>query len=395
MKQNKFGNIRKLGIALLSALLSAALLTGCSGTTPKDSNEITSYTNETESSTMQQTPTPTPSEASKLGYVIVTDTIPNDGSVDVTEALQELIDENPNRTIYFPDGIYTISQPIKTPAKTTKSVSLMLSNYAIIRASRTSWNSDEAMIRLGGKDADGDTTQNGSNYFLEGGIIDGSGIAKGVSVDSGRETAIRNVSIKHTTVGIHIKKGVNNGSSDCDVYNVNIIGNSASDSVGILVEGYDNTFTNIRIGCVNVGVHIRTQANVLRNVHPLFQISYDNYENSVGFWDEDGNNWYDFCYSDHFRIGFRLKDGVRSYFNNCFAFWYQTSSGKDFTVEAFHADGKFNSIVRGFRAGFLSDRPCQMLYEGKEGGTGVFEYVFIDSTVTQIENDPYQKYLKD
>ena len=398
MKQKKNSGIRKMGIALLSALLSTALLSGCTAPTLKNPDESDSISNasETESSTMQQPPAPTPDEASRLGYVIVTDFIPTDGR-DVTKALQRLIDENPNRTLYFPDGVYNISEPIKTPANPEKSVSLLLSNYAVIRA-MTSWKSDEAMIRLGGKDPDGDTTRNGSNYFLEGGIIDGSGKAKGISVDSGRETAIRNVSIKHTTVGIHIKRGVNNGSSDCDVYNVNIMGNSASDSVGILVNGYDNTFTNIRIGCVNVGVHITSQANVLRNIHPLFQISHDDYENSAGFWDEGGSNWYDFCYSDHFRMGFRLKDGIRSYFNNCFAFWYDDSQWVDdvaaSTVEAFHADGVFNSVVRGFRAGFRDDRPCRVLYEEKNGGKGTFEYVDIDDESRLSADDAYSKYVK-
>ena len=401
MKQKKIGNIRKLGIALLSAMLSAVLLSGCSGTTPapNDPEGSNSDPNETENSTMQQDPTPTPDEAAKLGYVVVTDTIPNDGSVDVTKALQQLIDENPNRTIFFPDGTYIISSPISTPANAYESVSLLLSNYAVIRASNTKWRSGEAMIRLGGRGkANGDTTKNGSNYFLEGGIIDGSGIAKGISVDSGRETAIRNVSIKRTSVGIHVKWGVNNGSSDCDVYNVNIIGNSTPDSVGILVEGFDNTFTNIRIGCVNVGVHITSQANSLRNIHPLFQIARDDYENSAGFWDEGGANWYDFCYSDHFRMGFRLKDGIRSYFNNCFAFWYDDSQWVDdvaaSTVEAFHADGVFNSVVRGFRAGFRDDRPCRVLYEEKNGGKGTFEYVDIDDESRLSADDAYSKYVK-
>lgn len=400
MKMKKNGSIRKLGIVLLSALLSTALFTGCTGSTPKDSNESTSKnTNETESSTtMHQTPVPTPEEASGLGYVIVTDTIPNDGSVDVTKAIQQLIDENPNRVIFFPDGIYNISDSLKTPALPEKSVSLLLSNYAVIRA-MTTWNSDEAMIRLGGKNPGGEPGETGNNYYLEGGIIHGGGRAKGVSVDSGRETAIRNVAIKHTTVGLHIKKGVNNSSSDTDVYNISIVGNNKPDSVGILIEGYDNTLTNIRICGVQVGVHITSQANVLRNIHPLYYNpdARTTYGDSIGFWDEGGSNWYDFCYSDHFCMAFRLKEHVRSYFNNCFAFWYADGGfGADYTAEAFHSDGAFQSVVRGFRAGFLADRPCRILYEGEtdETGKGAFEYVDIDNVAMQTEDDAYFKYLK-
>lgn len=123
-----------------------------------------------------------------FGYVVVTDTIPADGKTDVADALQALIDANPNRTIYFPDGIYLISHPIYTPADPRKSVDLQLSNYAIIRAS--SDFEGEALVILGGKDAKNDTHTVGSNYALEGGILDGSGKTNGVVIAGGRETAI-------------------------------------------------------------------------------------------------------------------------------------------------------------------------------------------------------------
>ena len=42
------------------------------------------------------------------GYIVVTDYIPADGSRDVADELQRLIETNPNRTIYFPDGLYRI-----------------------------------------------------------------------------------------------------------------------------------------------------------------------------------------------------------------------------------------------------------------------------------------------
>ena len=136
-----------------------------------------------------------------------------DGKTDVSDALQKIIDTNPNRTIYFPDGIYLISKPILTPASPSKSVALELSNYAIIKAA-DNWSSSEAMIRLGGKDPANDIKTPGSNYYLDGGVIDGSGIAKGISIDNGRETVVRNTAIKNVALGIHIKPGTNNGSSD-------------------------------------------------------------------------------------------------------------------------------------------------------------------------------------
>ncbi len=304
-----------------------------------------------------------------LGYVIVTDYVPNDGKTDVADALQAVIDANPNRTIYFPDGIYVIGKPICTPADPTKSVDLQLSNYAVIRAS-ADWSGDEAMIRLGGKDAANDTHTAGSNYSLTGGIIDGSGKADGVSIDSGRETVIRNVSIKHTLVGISVGYGANSGSSDADVSDVNIIGTGGTDSIGIYVEGYDNTFTNIRIGNVFTGVWLKSSSNSLRNIHPLYYSDYTDYENSCGFLDEGGNNIYDFCYSDQFCIGFRTMGDVSSIFDNCFCFWYSAAGGREI---AFKADSRFNSVVTNFRTGFRDDTENSVLVVGESGGYGVFD----------------------
>ncbi|MBR2613896.1 MAG: flagella basal body P-ring formation protein FlgA, partial [Clostridia bacterium] len=47
-------------------------------------------------------------DASSLGYVLITDyAMPNTGE-DVSDAIQKAIDENPHRTIYFPDGEYIL-----------------------------------------------------------------------------------------------------------------------------------------------------------------------------------------------------------------------------------------------------------------------------------------------
>lgn len=325
------------------------------------------------------------SAASALGYVVVTDFIPNNGGEDVSEKLQNIIDTNPNRTIYFPDGIYRISKPLLTPADPKKSVDLQLSNFAVIQAADNF--SGEALVCLGGKDAANDTHTLGSNYSLTGGILDGQGKANGVTIESGRETAIRNVSIKHTVIGIHIKYGANSGSSDADVSDVNIIGTGKTDSVGLLVEGFDNTFTNMRIGNVFTGVHLKTASNSLRNIHPLYYSDYTDYENSCGFLDEGGNNIYDFCYSDQFCIGFRTMGDVSSIFDNCFCFWYTSAGGKEI---AFKADGRFNSVVSCLRAGFRDDTENTVLDVGKSGGSGVFNDLLVDSS--KVSHKAHKRY---
>ena len=308
------------------------------------------------------------------GYIVVTDYLPADGSRDVADELQRLIDTNPNRTIYFPDGLYRISKPLMTPAHPEKSVALRLSSYAVIQAA-DNWNGDGALVRLGAICFANDIRTNGSNYSLVGGILDGRNVAGGVSIDGGRETMIRDVSIKHATVGLHIKTGANNRSSDADIYGVNIIGSNRVDSIGVLVEGFDNTLSNMRIADVQYGVILRSCGNMLRSIHPLYTCSRQDYANSVGFWDQAGNNWYDYCYADHFAVGYRTAPGVSSTYLNSFCMWY-APEGECHTV--FRADGSFNSTVSNLRVGFHAEFENNVLLSvEKTGGPGWMENVSV------------------
>ena len=42
--------------------------------------------------------------AEELGYVIITDYVKANTGEDLADALQNIIDSNPRKTIYFPDG---------------------------------------------------------------------------------------------------------------------------------------------------------------------------------------------------------------------------------------------------------------------------------------------------
>lgn len=290
------------------------------------------------------------------GYLIATDYVCADGKTDVSGVLQQLIDSNPNRTIFFPDGTYLLRKPILTPAHPEKSVDLQLSNFAKIKASQD-WDSSEAMIRLGASHPANDIYTCGSNYGINGGIVDGSGIANGISIDGGRETYIRNVNIKNTRIGIHVKHGANSGSSDADIHSVNITGNCNPDSIGVLLEGYDNTLTNMRIAAVFTGVDVRSGGNMLRNIHPLFIFrpwSREQFPESVGFRSlVDGNNWFDYCYSDQFAVSFHANSGN---FHDCFAWWY---SSREESHIALKSDGPFNGRITSLTVGGAHHPDCE------------------------------------
>ena len=331
--------------------------------------------------------------SSTVDFVIVTDYVTPNTSEDISDAIQSVINSNPNRTIYFPDGEYIISKPILTPADPTKSVSLELSNYAIIKAS-SSWSSSEAMIRLGASFPKNDIYTPGSNYYFKGGIIDGSNIANGISIDGGRETRIEDVSIKNAVIGLHIKHGANSGSSDADISNVNITGSASSNSIGVLVEGYDNTLSNMRIAKVQVGVMLNAQGNFLRNIHPLYvsdyQLNTATYGGSVGFWDKAGGNWFDICYSDQFSTGFRMKNNSGSVYNNCFCFWYAVHGAQT----GFRADGQFSGIIRSGKVAFNGNSPSNAnayISVEEDGGSGIIENPIFNES--KSDDKTYLNYL--
>ena len=323
-------------------------------------------------------------------FVLVTDYVPANTGEDVSDALQKLILDNPKRVLYFPDGEYLLSKPICTPANPDHSVSLQLSNYAVIKA-MDSWDSEEALIRLGAAEPFNTIHTNGSNYYLSGGIIDGNDVANVISIDSGLETRVTDVSIKHTKIGLHVKYGANSGSSDADICNVNIVGRGTEDSIGLLVEGMDNTFTNMRIARVQIGVKLIRGGNYLRNIHPLYSLKsgWDHYTESIAFCDLSWDNWYDFCYSDQYCTGFFMKSGVHSIYHNCFCYWWKTLEGGEI---GFRTDGTFCSLITNTKVTFRADaQNTNFLLVGESGGTGLIENPFFNEDMAPDKS--YRDYL--
>ena len=333
--------------------------------------------------------------ANALGYVVVTDYVKANTGKDVSDEIQKIIDENPMRTIYFPDGEYILAKPVCTSAKPENAVSLHLSNFAILKAS-DDWSHEEAMIRLGAAEPFNTIYVDGSNYYFYGGIVDGNMIASGIAIESGRETSIRNVSIKHTVIGIHIKRGANNGSSDADIETVHIVGNNKKNSVGVLIEGCDNTLTNMRIAAVQTGVVLKTGGNFLRNIHPLFIFGYEYaqddiaYEDSVAFHDYSSTNWYDYCYSDQMATGFRISGGSKGIFMNCFIMWYSPRDNKEV---GFQCDGDFNASVTNVKIHFRGDTTNNSVLTMPEnaGGEGFIENPVINEDL--INDKTYKKFV--
>lgn len=329
------------------------------------------------------------------GVVSVADFMLTDGTTDVADRIQRVIDEHPNRTIWFPDGTYLISKPICTPADPKRSVDLRLSNYAVLKAA-PGWTNTEAMVRLGGIHPANNIRLVGSCYSFTGGVIDGSGVAKGISIDSGRETKVRDVSMKFVSLGLHIKHGANNNSSDCDISDVNIVGNKKPGSIGVLIDACDNTLANMRIADMQIGVKLTRPAggNLMRNLHPLYTSPMDQYDGSAGFVDDAFNNSYDRCYSDHFSTGFLFgRTAGNTVMDACIVFWYAPTKGRRHT--AVKCVGRFLAQVENMQIGFRGSEAVNTVLEvGEKGGGGYLRDPRINIGLVRKDDTVYKDYLQ-
>ena len=329
------------------------------------------------------------------GVVSVADFMPTDGKTDVADRIQRVIDEHPNRTIWFPDGTYLISKPICTPADPKRSVDLRLSNYAVLKAA-PGWTNTEAMVRLGGIHPANNIRLVGSCYSFTGGVIDGSGVAKGISIDSGRETKVRDVSMKFVSLGLHIKHGANNNSSDCDISDVNIVGNKKPGSIGVLIDACDNTLANMRIADMQIGVKLTRSAagNLMRNLHPLYTSPMDQYDDSAGFVDDSRNNSYDRCYSDHFATGFLFgRTAGNTVMDACIVFWYAPTKGRRHT--AVKCVGRFLAQIENMQIGFKNSEAVNTVLDvGEKGGCGYLRDPRINMVLVRKDDTVYKDYLQ-
>ncbi len=314
-----------------------------------------------------------------------------EAGADVADALQALIDANPNRTIYIPDGTWLLSHPVATPAKPTLAVSLHLADFAILKAA-PDFPSGKPLVRLGGIHPANDIRTPGSVYGLFGGIIDGSGTADGVTIESGRETRIQNVSMKNVRIGLRVLRGANNGSSDCDIRDVNIVCNQEHDSVGLLVEAHDNSFSNMRIwGCVT-GVRIRGGGNRFYNIHPLWGCPMKWYEESVAFDDAGAANTYICSYADKYMTGWLFRKRATNYMIQCIVIWVPPSLGTRHV--AIRCEGQFHAVCTGMSLGFLDLTATNTVLIAEPGGSGVIRDPIFDEKLLNDPGDAFRDYWR-
>jgi hypothetical protein len=175
---------------------------------------------------------------------------------------------------------------------------------------------------------------------------------------------------------------------------VNIVGNRARNSIGVLLEGYDNTMSNMRIADVQTGVRLTGSGNLMTNLHPLYTNPKDLYAGGVGFEDNGSNNSYNRCYSDHFSTGFLFgKSGDGAVMDACIAFWYAPSKGRRHT--AVKCEGRLRAQIANMQIGFRGAEAVNTVLEvGEKGGGGYLRDPRINIGLVRKDDTVFRDYLQ-
>ena len=304
-----------------------------------------------------------------LTYIVVSDKIENATGKDITAELQKLIDTYPGKTIFFNDGVYTISSTVYIPSDKEKAVSFRLSNYATIKAAE-GWKAEAPMISIGAK-TEAANAEKAANAFM-GGKLDGAGFAKiGLSVENCANPFISNVTFENLKTSIDIKKTADTVNLDA----ITVKGSGEADSTAILNESSKGVFSTVNIANVNTGVKNSGSDNDFRNISVKCNAAS---ESSVGFYEGGDNNIFEFCTAEDFASGYFIKDGVKSVFEGCNAYWTKA----DVTVQnGFVAEGNFNSLISASTVRFFDATSANAYIKLTARGSGLVRIPMFNETL--------------
>ena len=214
--------------------------------------------------------------ASSLVNVVV-EGISNTGVSDVSEDIQDLLNENVGKKIYFPAGDYIINSPVTIPDGTI----IECDSNAYFHATRNTGH----LFIVGINPA-----SNLQVTGIVGGQFDGTNVTAAIIFinDNTYASYVDNVYISNCrTIGIQICSN-NQTSSQAFLNNIRIIGtpHTVSTGTGIMAYGTDNYFMNINIGRCKVGINFGGSGTLAVNVHVWNSADYefpDNYTLLEGF----------------------------------------------------------------------------------------------------------------
>lgn len=250
-----------------------------------------------------------------------------DGIADDTQAIQAAIDSQDISTIYFPKGVYMVSAPIIVTHSDQAGLShsILMDRNAVLKASA----SIESVLHF-----TQDSTHQNNNIrdyldgeFLEGGNIDGNGLAKYCCIFEGNGRM--SCSLTNFYDAITANVWVINGRFN--MYNVEVSNNfntsenynpAHENVIGILNDSPDSHFWDIYLSWCKFGIKNNAGAFYER-IHGV--MGYRGYDGSVFF--DDGNTVITTitdCYSDNYNTAYKLKGSCN--LNKIMAYYWMSAA---------------------------------------------------------------------
>lgn len=198
--------------------------------------------------------------------------VKNNGSV-IGPELNELVRNSYGKTLYFPAGVYNLSEAIVLPFDYTKNVNIVFDKNALIKSDSPL----EALLKIGYSEMSTPDVTHRRFSYIEGGMFDCSNVDNGILVNGLKQlVSLKSISLfkgRKTHIRIQVTDDFRGtGSSDTKIDNVTIQGISSNEEVyGIYIDHSccDCKISNTFIYGTKYGLVTKSAGHILNNVHIL------------------------------------------------------------------------------------------------------------------------------
>lgn len=200
----------------------------------------------------------------------------NDGT-PIGSELNDIVNKSYKRTLYFPAGTYTLTEPIVLPLDYTKNVNIIFDKNALIRSDKHL----EALLKVGYSERQIVDRSLRQFSYIEGGVFDCYNADNGILVNGLKQlVSLRSMSLirgRATHIRINVTddfKGT--ASSDTKIDNVTIQGiSSNNETIGIYIDGscHDCKISDTFIYGTKQAIITKSAGHILNNVHILSKSS--------------------------------------------------------------------------------------------------------------------------
>lgn len=198
--------------------------------------------------------------------------IKNDGS-PIGSEINTLVRNSYKKTLYFPAGVYNLTEPIVLPLDYTKNVNIVLDKNALVKCD----NHLDALIKVGYSEIQIKDASLRHFSYIEGGVFDCYNADNGIMINGLKQLVqLRSMTLikgRKTHIRINVAEDFQGtGSSDTKIDNVTIQGMSSNDDViGIYIDKscHDNKISDTFIYGTKQAIVTKSAGHILNNVHIL------------------------------------------------------------------------------------------------------------------------------